>query len=269
MLRKILHLSTSLGLELVIARVIKAIPWLNAFLLKNGWSDKNDKNSHLIYDNIKKYFSAAEISLGGKKILEIGSGRAYSLGALFISQSHAKSFLASDPFNKHYDGEQPPVDAHGITFEKIDFTNVHDIQKYEKTFDVVLSTAVLEHIHRDVCEQLVKNMNHVLAPGGYAFHQIDFKDHFNGKHLPFNFYKYSNTQWEAATRNTIFYTNRLRYSDWKHFFQNNGFQIINLHKYHKENPTFPKKIASDFRSYGRDDLEVRAMDILVQKVSSR
>jgi hypothetical protein len=266
MLRKILRFSTKVGAELFISRAVKSIAWLNALLLKNGWSDKNDANAPHIHTIIAECFSANHIPLHDKRILEIGSGRAYSLGSLFVGLSNAKSFLASDPYNKYYDDETPPVDARGVVFEKIDFTNRNEVQNVRERFDIVLSIAVLEHINRAACEIVVQNMNTALTQGGYAFHQIDFKDHFSGKVRPFNFYKYTAREWDVATENTIFYTNRLRCSDWVNFFKKNGFEIVALHKYRKEDPPFPKRIAEDFKPYSRDDLEIRACDILVRKI---
>lgn len=267
MLRRILHFITKIGWDIKIISAIKKISFLNNLLLKKGWSDRDLSYYRNIFIFIRGIFEKNNISLQGKKMLEIGSGNLPSLGNFFIDNCRLSDYVASDPYRNEAENELAESGPTKITFARLDFTSGAETAKYEGGFDFVISNAVLEHISKALCEETVRNINRVLKVNGYSFHQIDLRDHLNNKTMPFNFYKYAEPTWETATSQTIFYTNRLRCTDWLRLFRDNGFEITYLYKYRRDSADLPKKIDSRFVSYPVDDLHVSALDILVKKIS--
>ncbi len=90
-------------------------------------------------------------------------------------------------------------------------------------FDVVFSTAVLEHVY-DLAA-VVRELARVTAPGGVHSHQIDFRDHRDFSR-PLEFLLMDDQQFDklfASRHGDI--GNRWRYSEVLALFKNAGFQI--------------------------------------------
>lgn len=266
MLRKILAFLTAHGLELKIIHIVKRVSIINKLLLRNGWRNQGKGYYYNIYRLDSSVLQNNNVPLSGKTMLEIGSGNEPFLGNYFIEECGIAKFIASDPYRKTGTTTTPGYNEKLLSV-RLDFTSSDDIAKYENQFDVVISNAVLEHIRKSLCVKTISNLNRVLKMGGYSFHQIDLRDHLNRKALPFNFFKYSDFVWSAATDDTIFYTNRLRCQNWLDIFEKTGFRIVYLHKYREMNPRFPKNIDNQFVNTPTEDLNVSSLDILVKKIS--
>ena len=266
MSRKIFGVFTALGFELKLTSLIKKIPSVNGWLLRKGWSDKNDAYYHRIFTSINDVFQKKGVYLPNTRILELGSGNLPRLGDYFIKHCGVSEFVASDPYRRNDAADTALSGLARLKFIKLDLATEQPTKPHAGYFDIAISNAVLEHISRNSCAQAVKNINQTLKIGGYSFHQIDLKDHLNGRAAPFNFYKYDESTWESSTSGTIFYTNRLRCSDWIGLFQASGFEIQYLFKYRNPDSKFPKKISPYFSKYDVNDLNVRTLDILVKKM---
>ncbi|MFA5024712.1 MAG: methyltransferase domain-containing protein [Patescibacteria group bacterium] len=236
-------------------RLIKNNGFINKLLLKSGWSDYGFNYYNLIYLRIKDFLLKNDIDLYNKKILEIGSGNLPVLGYFFIIFDKIKFYCASDPyraenfFSKKNVKKQLDIinefkkrkiseikDYVNIKEKKnilnkdfIEFINLditENINIGEK-FDIIISNAVLEHIKKEKINQAIKNMNLVLNDGGIMVHEIDFRDHTNFNR-PLANLKYTDEEWDKLTKDTIFYTNRLKLSDYIEIFQRNNFEIIDI-----------------------------------------
>ena len=76
------------------------------------------------------------------------------------------------------------------------------------SLDLILSTAVLEHVGRADFPLLAREMLRLLRPGGTAYHEVDLMDHLGGAQ---NNLRFSEATWESPLMaKSGFYTNRLR-----------------------------------------------------------
>ncbi len=98
-----------------------------------------------------------------------------------------------------------------------------------RSFDLVLSVNVLEHIQRDHLAEYIEEMYRVLRPGGYAIHQIELADHLSqqiwGVSLK-NYYRYSDKTWRRWFENKVSYFNRVQCPDWVRLFSKAGFERV-------------------------------------------
>jgi hypothetical protein len=83
-------------------------------------------------------------------------------------------------------------------------------------------------------------------------HEIDLRDHVNVLN-PLNFYKYSEEEWEKLTRDSIFYTNRLRATDYIILLKKNNLKVMNIRI---KKTKLPKKIDTEIKcAYRYDNLK--------------
>ncbi|HAZ61347.1 MAG TPA: methyltransferase type 12 [Gammaproteobacteria bacterium] len=76
--------------------------------------------------------------------------------------------------------------ASGLDPLRIEYRVTHDgTSGAEAAFDLILSRAVLEHVH-DLAA-LFADMRRALRPGGVAVHQVDLKSHGLDRQIPFDF----------------------------------------------------------------------------------
>lgn len=117
--------------------------------------------------------------------------------------------------------------------------SITDLPFESDSFDLIYSMAVLEHF--DDPTKAVQEMKRVLAPNGIMVHSIDLAYHYGA---PLTFLKWSEPDYLNRVQtydmqhglNQLLegdwkkeaYCNRLRYSDWKEIFQNEGLQIVDV-----------------------------------------
>lgn len=133
---------------------------------------------------------------------------------------------------------------------------------YLKSFDIVLSTSVLEHVMD--FEKDIKTLNSVMRAGGVMIHRIDLTDHRHGMpgYHPLGFMQdgayYENGKWRGL--------NGLRYCDMKRIIEGNGFIIehedLRNYEFRGEFNVTPQ-----FKHYTREELGVTYAGICARKVS--
>jgi predicted SAM-dependent methyltransferase len=129
--------------------------------------------------------------------------------------------------------------------------------------DLIYSNNVLEHIKN--VELNIKSMSRILKPGGYLYHNIDLRDHYN-LNKPFLFYKYEDQIWQKyLTREGVSYTNRLRYDDFIRMFKENGFEVIHYQTTKQECDM--SNLSSKYRSKDIDSLQTTGLSILLKKIT--
>ena len=264
---------------------------INQFMLKHCWQRKGYKHFYKKYLIWHKIFEKNQINLAGKKILEVGSGASLGLGYFFFNQNYG-SWLASDFYqdllgNKkaikreiklikevaaEYDKNilsQVEIKGNNIIFgEKLNYLrlNLVDLKpELDKSFDIILSSEVLEHLFEESVELAIKNLAFYLRPGALMIHEIDFRDHINVAN-PHGFLKYDKASWDKLTRGTIFYTNRLRLRDYLEIFSKNNLKIKFLQT--SKSP-ISDRIKKDkyFKKYDKNELEIIRSFLILQKLS--
>ncbi|HXP59393.1 MAG TPA: class I SAM-dependent methyltransferase [Dongiaceae bacterium] len=99
----------------------------------------------------------------------------------------------------------------------------------DRSFDMVFSMDVLEHVQRASVPGVISGMYRVLKPGGLCLHQIGLDDHLShyAAGMPSkNYLRYSDGIWKAMFENEIQYFNRLQLPEFEEAFAASGFQLL-------------------------------------------
>ena len=137
-------------------------------------------------------------------------------------------------------------------------------------FDLVMSNAVLEHVYAmpAVCRELGR----VTAPGGLNMHQIDFRDHLDGiRQLDFLIMPDDEYQLEFE-RTHGERGNRLRPSEARILFEQNGFELVDFEinlrcrpQYFEEFVPRLRASKSRYRQWPRHDLLILGGRLVFRK----
>jgi SAM-dependent methyltransferase len=137
-------------------------------------------------------------------------------------------------------------------------------------FDLVISNAVLEHVYSlpEVCRELAR----VTAPGGLNLHQIDFRDHFDSIRQ-IDFLIIPDDEYALAfERSNGDRGNRLRASEARLLFEQNGFEFVDFEVNERCEPAYfeefvPRLRASKsrYRDWPRDDLLILSGRLVFRK----
>jgi SAM-dependent methyltransferase len=234
---------------------------------------KLDAKFTIMYDFLQKN----KLSLKDKYVLELGPGNSYINAYNFLMLGAKKVYLV-DKYPRHnntkaqkkfmkdelefiaqkygvsklpFIGQDGSIDQNYIEFIPKDLTDTTDLH-----VDFIYSISVLEHI-KDIGNNIMK-MADILNPGGYMYHRIDMRDHFNFNN-PFLFYKYSDRTWENyCVKEGLSYTNRWRYDDFMKAFGKLNIIYEEIEKY-----PLPKNIGKKF--IGRNSLDIGVLSIILQK----
>jgi len=130
--------------------------------------------------------------------------------------------------------------------------------------DVVLSTAVLEHVRRAEFPRIAAETWRVLRPGGTAFHGVDLMDHLGGG---LNNLRFSEALWESAFfANSGFYTNRLRCHEIVAALRAAGFEVALMRIVRWPALPTPRDVfAAPFRDLPEDELLIANFRVLLRK----
>lgn len=142
-----------------------------------------------------------------------------------------------------------------------------------KSFDLVFSIAVLEHVRPHDLETVMRGQQHVLRPGGVAYHDIGLGDHFahvdpNASFA--NFLQFEDGPlWRLLGENSLAYHNRHRRSDFTRLFTRYGWHEAWAHAQvdprSKELLSSGKlRPASRFASYDVDDLATWRLAVVLK-----
>lgn len=132
------------------------------------------------------------------------------------------------------------------------------------SLDLILSTAVLEHVRRGEFPKLAAEMLRVLRPGGTAYHEVDLMDHLGGA---LNNLRFSEQTWESAfLADSGFYTNRIRCGEMVAALAAAGFEaaVTRIARW-PALPTPRGALSEPFRAIPEDELRIANFGVLLRK----
>jgi len=134
------------------------------------------------------------------------------------------------------------------------------------SYDAITSFHVMEHIGRSFIEQSIGHMFRMLKPGGYCIHQIGIDDHlahYDSKVSKKNYLRYSLSRRKYLFENVVQYHNVLQGSDYRRFFSNAGFDIVEVDR--ELCDIAGLRIHADWSDYSREDQETTIFTIGCRK----
>ncbi|MGE0709499.1 MAG: class I SAM-dependent methyltransferase [Planctomycetota bacterium] len=131
------------------------------------------------------------------------------------------------------------------------------------SFDAVLSNATLEHVTDP--DGVLRESWRLLAPGGFASHQIDFSDHRSGRGAR-DFLQLDAAAWEREIGIGFEFTNRWRLGDFVAASEALGFRVTVDSVHHEPlAPDERNRLHADFRARSDEDLSAVSARLLCRK----
>jgi hypothetical protein len=99
-----------------------------------------------------------------------------------------------------------------------------------REFDLVVSSNVLQHVRREVLDELPGDIAALLAPGGHALHRVDLADqlaHFDPRAPRKNYLRFSARAWRWID-SPLQHVNRLQLSEWLELFEGAGLERVEV-----------------------------------------
>jgi len=99
----------------------------------------------------------------------------------------------------------------------------------DKSFQLVVSGGVLEHVNREALPTLFEETHRILVPSGWAVHSIDTADHlehYDQTVSPKLYLQFSEVTWKLLCANEVQYINRMQRGEWLRLFHASGFDLV-------------------------------------------
>lgn len=228
------------------------------------------------FETMKTVFEKNRVRIKDKIILELGPGNSKIIAYNFINNG-AKEVILLDKYPRFQMSERQRLfqkDELEFILRKFDVSDnlIHqdnirfisgDLCESNLTnVDIIVSNNVLEHIKN--IDEVIGCMSKMVVKGGYMYHNIDFRDHFNFD-SPFLFYKYEEDIWNNyLTKEGISYTNRLRYDDYMNLFEKYSFEVISEDIVRQDLDS--ARLSSRFVNKRKSDLEICKLKLLLRKL---
>lgn len=132
----------------------------------------------------------------------------------------------------------------------------------DHTVDLIYSQAVLEHVPERELPATMRECRRILTQHGVSSHRVDLKDHLSGR---LDSLRLPAMQWQRLATAAGVYTNRIRFADMMHIFEDAGFrvQVVSIDRW-LSLPTPRDHLAIPFRLLAEDDLRVSGFDVVLR-----
>lgn len=243
------------------------------------------------------YFLSQGIDVQGKNILEIGPGT--NFGTMFLLKALGANHVAvTDRFLVDYDHGFHPIfykkllDKAGEEFpeacteilQKAAQNCSHDLENFssykcgledmapvpDNSFDIVVSNAVLEHLHDPALA--FAELARVTKTGGYGFHQVDFRNHDNFSQ-PLEFLLLPDDERDSLLVLANSLGNGWRAGEYTSLFEHNGFSVENFRpsmlaeeEYFSRFMPRLKASGSRYATFAEDELRIISAHFTVKKI---
>lgn len=175
----------------------------------------------------------------------------YSFPADIYSDEHLRDSLSNERVNKI----RASLSSQKLMIE-YNHAWLFDLQKYSRSFDMVLSQAVLEHV--DDLKNVYAMQKNWLKIDGFISHSIDFKSHGYAPTWD-GHWKISKLRWFLLRGNRPYMINREPLSNHIGHLSDSGFNIVEDFKYYKE-PT----LSSDQYKTQLSSSDKNVCDVFIQ-----
>jgi SAM-dependent methyltransferase len=247
------------------------------------------RNPDYAIDVFLRHFERSGISATGQPFVGLELGVGDSVASAIVARAHGAStcylidsgrFAAED--RDTYGSTVKALHKRGIQIDDLENATTLDeiLAKYggvyateglrslqtipSSSIDFAWSQAVLEHIRVHEFDLTMKELHRISRPGGVLSHRVDLKDHLGGA---LNNMRLPGRLWEAEwMAQSGFYTNRIKFKDMIHRFEQAGFEVNVIHIDRWEVlPTPRRKMAAEFATIPEDDLLVSGFDVLLTR----
>jgi len=140
----------------------------------------------------------------------------------------------------------------------------------DQTVDIVFSNSVLEHIPREIIDEIMAEARRVLVPGGYMYHGVNCGDHYSysdNSITQLNYLRFTEAQWNKYN-NEFTYQNRLRAKDFIELATANDFDIV-FQVTPKKDENLKRlaavPVCSEFAHYSEEELCYTTIDFIGQR----
>jgi Methyltransferase domain len=128
-----------------------------------------------------------------------------------------------------------------------------------QSVDLIVSDVVLEYLSSRELSELLQEFRRIATPTAVLSHTIGLADQYAARDpsiTPFNFLRFSDRTWRWLN-NPIIPLNRLRISDYRQAFGENGFRLLNEFSRRGDAADLARtELAPRFRAYSMEDLLV-------------
>jgi SAM-dependent methyltransferase len=134
------------------------------------------------------------------------------------------------------------------------------------SFDVAVSSGVLEHIHVDILPEFVGGISALLKPGGYSIHSINLRDHLYSYDRSVSvkqYLRYPDGVWKRWFENEVQYINRVQRPRWAELFRDAGLELVGEEV--DNGDISGLKIADEYLGYDGSQLQCTGLRILHRK----
>lgn len=213
------------------------------------------------YERMKSSWERAAGSIQGLTILEVGSGWFPVMPILLVRDGAKKVYMTdlnvhmdditfratADYLKKRFPEDQFIQGIRDFASLPIEYlAPFHSSVLPDKSLDVVMSHAVLEHIPRSDIYQVFSSLRPKVADDGFMIHMVDHSDHF--EHVDKSISRIQFLTWGEEKHAVINYLikdgeNRLRHHEYHQVFNDAGFTVVDEEKHlHQETLEDIKKL---------------------------
>ena len=139
----------------------------------------------------------------------------------------------------------------------------------DNSFQLVVSSGVLEHVQREALPMLGRETQRILKPGGWAVHSIETTDHlqhYDLKVSPKKYLSFSELTWKYLFESQVQYINRFQRGEWLELFKSNGFELVDEEVFRVDISRL--KLAERYIHMDKSDLECSTLNLALRKPSS-
>jgi hypothetical protein len=137
----------------------------------------------------------------------------------------------------------------------------------DRSVDLAYASDVGEHLRREDIPEILTRSLAILKPGGFLYHQIVMSDHLK-LYAPDVHWKqylaFSAEEWDRRINSGIQYINRVQIPDWKRYFDDAGFQLVDERRlHHCELANID--VHADYQDVPEEDLRCNVVQFLLRR----